>query len=91
MPRSISRLGFVASGSLLAIVAMSTVANARSTTAFNAFKVQNPNALPNACASAPGECQYTDFYQCLLEDNGAVYNNVHLLLSRTRSSVLFQT
>jgi hypothetical protein len=86
MPNLVSRLGLDASGLLLAAVAMATVANARSTTAFNAFKVQNPNALPDACGSNP-EC-FAGYYQCLIEDNGAVVNNCPLTLGTKPPTVV---
>jgi hypothetical protein len=50
-------------GICLAVVAVAaSPAYARSTTGFASFRVQNPNTSQNP-------------YQCLLEDNGAVWNN----------------
>jgi hypothetical protein len=86
MPNSVSRLGLVASGSLLAAVAIATVANARSTTAFNAFKVQNPKAVPPACADTVG-C-FAGYYQCLTENNGAVVNDCPLSIGTKPPTVV---
>jgi hypothetical protein len=81
MSSSISRLVLVASASLLAVVAVATVANARSTTGFNAFKVQNPSAIPGVCSSI-SNC-FAGYYQCLTEDYGAVVNNCPLQIETT--------
>jgi hypothetical protein len=57
---------------MLAAVYPSASANARSTTGFSAFKVQNPSAASTGQAG---------FYECLLEDNGAVFNDCGLLVN----------
>ncbi|MBV8477968.1 MAG: hypothetical protein JOZ36_14995 [Acidobacteria bacterium] len=69
MGHVLSRLPFLCVFALLTTAVSLSAANARSTTGFGAFKVQDPYMAPTNNPNLAG------FYGCLLEDNGAVYNN----------------
>jgi hypothetical protein len=58
---------------VICLIGYPTTVEARSTTGFNAFRIQNPTDAN--VAGFPNGPFDSGFYNCLTEDNGAVVNN----------------